>query len=423
MRICLVSQEYPPETGLGGIGTQTWNKARALTAAGHTVHVLSCLAGGVEGQDLVSSRADDIHVHRVQPAGEEPGREFTVFNPAVYSLGYSWKVARYLARLTQLHEFDLVEFPDYGAEGFVHQLNRSEYNWVPIVVQLHGPLAMFTERLGWPPADSNFHRVGAFMEAVSIQQADGLMACSANIADFTAGFYGVPRERIAVVHCGVDAEMFTPGDGRRAGGRPPTVLFIGNLVPTKGLETVFQAVLRLRSTYPDIRLKVLGKVDEEYEERFQTLLQSSEAAAIMDFLGFIEQREQLPQVYRDADVFCSPAYHEVGIANVYIEAMACGLPVVACSTGGAPEAVIDGQSGLLVPPNDVEATVSALDRILADRVLRANMGRDARRRVDEYFAMDRYIARVLDVYERAREDAGRSLADLLASCATTGGEL
>jgi glycosyltransferase involved in cell wall biosynthesis len=91
----------------------------------------------------------------------------------------------------------------------------------------------------------------------------------------------------------------------------------------------------------------------------------------------------------------------VGVANVYLEAMASGCPVVASSTGGAPEAVVDGETGLLVEPGDVEATAAALDRVLGDAALRERMGDAGRRRVDDYFAMDRYVDRVLATYARA----------------------
>jgi len=68
-------------------------------------------------------------------------------------------------------------------------------------------------------------------------------------------------------------------------------------------------------------------------------------------VGFVADRSRLPDYYRRAHVLACPAYHEVGVANVCVEAMACGCPVVACNTGGAPEAVLHGDSGFLVPPN------------------------------------------------------------------------
>jgi glycosyltransferase involved in cell wall biosynthesis len=397
MRVCLVSLEYPPDTAHGGIGTQTWNKAQTLTRLGHTVHVLSCAS--TPRADISTVRENGITIHRMPSPGKELGRELPIHDEAVYRVGYSWSLLPYLHRLMETTRFDLVNFPEYGGEGFAFELNRTAQNWVPVVVQLHGPLAMLAER-GWPERDSQFYRVVSQMEETSIRLADGLMASSHNIADFVAEFHGVERATIDVVHCGIDAATFRPA---RPGGRAdhrPTVLFVGTISPAKGAHAVFEAVLRLRPRYPGLRLVVVGRTDAQTTRWFLSQARAAGAEDCLDLRGFVSDRDDLPAVYQAADVFASPARHEVGVANVYVEAMACGLPVVAGTTGGAPEAVVDGESGLLVPPGDVEATVAALDRLLGDADLRRRMGAAGRQRVEAYFAIDRYIGRVLAAYER-----------------------
>src|SRR5262249_55542112 len=242
-------------------------------------------------------------VHRMQP----PGEEFPVYTTPAYWLGYSWLVLRRLHRLMGAVALDVIDFPEYGAEGFAYQLDRTEWNWAPVVVQLHGPVAMFVEHIGWPERGSDLHRVGTAMEELSIKRADALMACSANIADLTARLYGVPREAIDVVHCGVDAETFRPPAERAVGGRP-TVLFVGNIVGNKGVEVVFEAMLRLRRRYPDVRLQVVGDcggLAQELQERAR----GAGAAANVEFTGFVG-RAGLPALYQGADVFCSPAQYE-----------------------------------------------------------------------------------------------------------------
>jgi glycosyltransferase involved in cell wall biosynthesis len=349
----------------------------------------------------------------MRPPGEEKGTEFPVYNPATYALGYTWNVFRHLHHLMRTTEFDVIDFPEYGAEGFAFQLDRTPWNWVPIVVQLHAPLAMLSEYMDWPAKDDDFYRLGTLMEGTSIERADGLMACSANIADFTAGFYGVPRERIDVVHCGVDAKAFQPGDEKDRFGDRPTVLFVGNIAINKGIKTVLAAVLRLRSRYPAIRLQILGTGDDGLSEDLRRWVHASGADANVEFHGFVE-RSSLPDFYRRANVFCSPALYEGGVANVYLEAMSCGCPVVASVAGGAPEAVIHGKTGLLVPPGDEGAVASALHHILGNRSLAGPMGKAARRRVDDYFAMDKYIVRVLKNYQRAIECSRKKLNELRA---------
>jgi glycosyltransferase involved in cell wall biosynthesis len=395
MRICLVSQEYPPETAHGGIGSQNWNKARALAGRGHEVEVVSSAVEPRSG--TCTKSADGVTVHRIQP----PGFEFPVYESPTFWLGYSWAVLRELRRLSAARPFDVVDFAEYGGEGFAFQMDRTEWTWAPVVVQLHGPLAMFAERVGWPERGSDFHRVVTFMEDFSIRAADRVMACSANIADFTAEHHGIAREEIDVVHCGVDAHRFLPDRREGRGSGRPTVLFVGNVTPSKGVETLADAVLRVRPSHPDVLLRVLGKGDDDLMAEIRGRFAAAGALDNLDIGRFVADRALLPAEYAAADVFCSPAQHEVGVANVYIEAMASGLPVVAATTGAAPEAVAEGSTGFLVPPGDAQATAMALDRLLSDTELRARMGDAARARVDGYFAMERYVERVLATYERA----------------------
>lgn len=405
MRICLVSQNYPPETAHGGISTQTWNKAQALTALGHSVDVLSCAAG--PGPDLFTRADGGVTVHRLQPPGQEAGREFATFQEETYWLGYSWTVLRHLRSLMEHKTFDVIDFPEYGAEGFAFQLDRTPEE-PAIVVQLHAPLAILAEHIGWPAKDSPLFRVGTAMEGLSIKSADALMACSANIADFTSQFYGVARESIDVVHCGVDAAAFHPAAAKSRCGEDPVVLFVGNVAGNKGVEPLFEAVLQLRLKYPRIRLLMLGNCNDGLIEEFRARAAAVAAIDNFEFTGFIN-RVQLPEFYRRADIFCSPAQYEGGVANVYLEAMASGCPVIASTAGGAPEAVIEGETGLLVPPNDVPATMQAIDRILTDPSFAEHLSRNGRRRVEEYFSMEKYISRVLNTYERAMQNSRERL--------------
>ncbi len=417
MRVCLVSQEYPPETAHGGIGTQIWNRAHELVSLGHQVHVLSCRKdpskpAGVEMDESVI-------VHRMLPPGEGQAPELTVYDQSVYMLGYTWHVACELQRLMGRTDFDLVNFPEYGAEGLAYQLNRTPYNWKPVVVHLHGPLAMFAERVRWPDKDQSFFRVADFMEGESIRLADGLMASSANIADYAAARYGVARDSIHVVHCGVDCSVFKPLERSERRRDRPTVLFVGNAAASKGIWCVFEAVMGLRSRYPDIRLQVLGQGDQL--EALHSRARELDAQESLEIVGYVADRARLPDYYRRAHVLAAPAYHEVGVANVYVEAMACGCPVVACNTGGAVEAVVQGESGFLVPPKDIEETRAALDRLLGDDHLRERMGRAGRLRAEGYFSVDKYIGRILGAYEAAMECSREKLMRLgghMEACAT-----
>lgn len=392
MRICLISLEYPPETGWGGVGTQTWVKARGLARLGHEVHVLACSAD--DRPELRSETHGGITVHRLHP----PGYEFPVYGKPLWLVGYTLAVAGALHDLMERQRFDVLDFPEFGGEGFAYQLDRTRWNWAPVVVQIHGSMAMFVEHMGWPERGSHLHEVGGFLEAFSLRNADAIMACSSSAADIVARGYGLDRGGIDVVHCGVDTSVFHPAaEGNRLADRP-TVLFVGRLVGNKGAETIAEAGFLLRKKYPDIRLVFVGE-GSSVPERIRERATAEAAEAIIELPGFVPLAE-LPAHYRAAHVFCSPATYE-GFGQTAIEALACGCPAVVSDAGGGAEAVIDGETGFVVPPGDVAATARALDAILGNAALRGRMSAAAVARVAECFAMDRYIGRVLAVYEKA----------------------
>jgi glycosyltransferase involved in cell wall biosynthesis len=404
VRVCLVSQEYPPESGKGGIGTQTLTKARLLKERGHDVHVLSSTVK--PGPALQTGDEDGVTVHRLQP----PTVNVAVFERAPYWLGYSWLVFTHLRELEQRLTFDLIHFPEHGAEGFVYQLDRSTWAWTPIVVQLHGPLMLLQQQTGWPDEGSDLFRIGAQMEADTIRLADGLLSSSTTSADFAAERYGVDRASIEIVYAGIDLEVFRPGPAPSADR--PVVAFVGNVTLAKGLETAFEAVMSLRERYPGIQLKVIGEGRDVFRDRLVRRAEEAGAPAALEFTGFVADRAELAEHLRGATVLCGPATFECGPVLANLEAMACGCPVVAGNSAGAAEGMIDGETGFLVPPGDVEATAAALDRVLGDPELRARLSERGRRHVEANFSLSQYIGRVQRGYERAIERSRERLAAL-----------
>ena len=139
MRIGLIAQEYPPDTAKGGIGTQTYLKAHGLTALGHNVRVISRSA--VKQRSV--HEAEGIRVIRV------PSTWMPVYTELADWLSYSQRVAEEIAAQHAHEAFDILDFPEWACEGYVHLLNRSEWNWIPTVLHLHGPLVMLARTLGW----------------------------------------------------------------------------------------------------------------------------------------------------------------------------------------------------------------------------------------------------------------------------------
>jgi glycosyltransferase involved in cell wall biosynthesis len=369
VRIALVSQEYPPETAHGGIGTQTYLKAHGLAALGHEVHVVSHSTDGSRHE----TRDGAVRVTRIPGAdGRLPIRT----DPARW-LTYSVEVAAAVADLHARAQFDVIDFPEWASEGYVHLLNRTEWDRVPTVVHLHGPLVMFAHTMGWPDTDSELYHVGTAMEGTCVRLADAVLSSSRCSAEWCARHYGLDVAKVPVLHTGVDTAHFRSG-GPKA--ERPTVVFAGKVAKNKGADVLVEACCRLAREVPGLRLELLGRGDPAFVAQLRE--QAADFPDLLDLPGFVS-REELPARLARAHVFAAPSVYEGGPGFVYLEAMACGLPAVACSGSGASEAVRHGENGLLVPPGDAAALAAALGGLFADPAGREAMGRRARRFVED----------------------------------------
>jgi glycosyltransferase involved in cell wall biosynthesis len=120
---------------------------------------------------------------------------------------------------------------------------------------------------------------------------------------------------------------------------------------------------------------------------------------------FAGHRTDVPEILQALDIFVLPSNWE-GLPNAVLEAMAAGLPVVATRVGGVPEVVVEGQTGILVPPRDPNALADALLTLLRDPNLRRRMGQAGRQRVQEYFSVDQMVSKTETLYEQLLSEKG-----------------
>ncbi len=219
---------------------------------------------------------------------------------------------------------------------------------------------------------------------------------------------GVDGSRIRVVPSGIDLHPYAAAFDRAALrarlGVPTGVLLALNvaaLAPHKSQTVLLQAVARLRLRCPGLRTWIAGE-----GPLGETLRREHDALGLGDAVRFLGFRNDVEDLLRAADLFCISSYLE-GLGTSILDAMAAGLPVVATRTGGIPEIVADGETGLLVPPRDPEALAGALERLASDAELRAAMGNRGRDRVRAYSA-DRTADLTRAVYLEAWERRSRS---------------
>jgi D-inositol-3-phosphate glycosyltransferase len=211
---------------------------------------------------------------------------------------------------------------------------------------------------------------------------------------------GGDRSRMSVVPCGVDASAFTPGGSVERRGLARRLVVVSRLVERKGIGNVIAALAEV----PDTELVIAGGpertrlADDPEARRLLQLAHEHGVAERVDLRGQL-RRHELPPLLRSADaVVCVPWYEPFGI--VPLEAMACARPVVASAVGGLIDTVVDGVTGVHVPPRDVERLADALRGLLGDRAAAERMGRAGRLRVEERYGWERVADATLACYRR-----------------------
>jgi phosphatidylinositol alpha-1,6-mannosyltransferase len=224
------------------------------------------------------------------------------------------------------------------------------------------------------------------MRARAFAQSEALFPVSRPIAHLLTA-RGVQPARIELVQNGVDAGRFRPLDATEFRRRHDldgrrVILSVARLVHRKGIDTVIEALPGLAARFPDLMYLVVGDGPERV--RLEALVRRLGLEARVRMLGRLAH-DDLVACYNACDVFALPVRDEAedveGFGLVFLEAGACGRPVVGSRAGGVVDAVVDGETGLLVAPDDPAALAEAIGRLFEDRELAARMGRAGRERV------------------------------------------
>src|SRR5712691_3702034 len=365
MRHLLVTNDFPPK--VGGIQTYLWELWRRLPPEAFAV--------------LTTSHPEAPAFDAAQP--------FRVERVSGTVLWPTPDLRRRIDRLAaELDAGFVVLDPALPLGAVGPQLAR------PYLVVAHGAEI---------PVAGRIPVVGAVLARV-LRGGAGFVAGGNYAAAELARAAGRPLD-VAAIPPGVDTQRFVPVPEqqrpaiRRSFGLPedgPLVVNVGRLVPRKGADVLIEAVARLRSTHPDLTLAVAGAGrDRQRLERLAT-----RRHAPVRFLGRVAD-DRLPALYACADVFAAPnrarwgGLEQEGFGIVFVEAAACGIPQVAGDSGGAPEAVVHGETGLLVERPGIPSEVaSALERLIGDPSERHRLGQQSRRRAVDLFAYDVLAARL-----------------------------
>lgn len=387
MKPVILTREYPPEV-YGGAGVHVEYLARELGR-------------------MVPLEVRCFGAERSQARAFRPPAELDDANPALQAMGVDLLMAADLAGGSLVHSHTW--YANFA--GHVAKLLHG----VPHVMTTHSlePLRPWkAEQLG------GGYALSSFCERTAVESADTVIAVSSAMrADVLDAYPGVDPGHVRVILNGIDTEEYRPDEGtdvlERYGVDParPSVVFVGRITRQKGIVHLLeaahafdpQAQLVLAAGAPDTE-----EIARETEARVEQL--RAERSGVVWLEKMLEKPEVI-QLLSHATVFVCPSIYEpLGIVN--LEAMACGAAVVATATGGIPEVVVDGETGLLVPFEDYDETTreprdrgrfaadiaERVNTLLADPELARRMGEAGRRRAAEKFSWTAIAEETLELY-------------------------
>ncbi len=398
MRVALVSEHASPLAAIGAVDAGGQNVhvaelASGLTRLGHDVVVYTRRdAAELTGTVRTDDGYDVVHLD-AGPAGAVPKDGLWRLMPDFADALRAHLLAR-PADVVHAH---------FWMSGWAATRASRDLS-VPTLVTFHALGSVKRRHQGG--ADTSPPERIEVERAVAARAERVVATCRDEVAELAA--LGVDLDRVDVVPCGVDVRHFVPtaaplDDPPRR--EPYRIVSVGRLVPRKGFATILEALPGL----PGVELVVAGgrTFAGSVEAEKIRLEQLGAALGVADRVHFVGQVGHflMPALLRSADlVVCAPWYEPFGL--VPLEAMACGVPVVASAVGGMLDSVSDGETGRLVAPQDAAALATAVRELLADPDRRHAYGRAGARRARSCYSWDAVAAATAEVYRRTLAQQG-----------------
>ena len=373
LKVALMTREYPPEV-YGGAGVHVEYLARELAPfVDLTVHC--------QGKP------------RTTAVAHSPWSLLSESNPALQTLSTDLSMAAALDGCQLAHSHTWYANLAGHVGGLLHG--------IPHVVTTHSlePQRPWkAEQLG------GGYALSSWAEKVSIEGAAAVIAVSEGMrADVLSNYPAVDPAKVHVVYNGIDAEQYSPDPATDVLERygvdtsKPSVVFVGRITRQKGVPVLLRAAAHLDPEVqlvlcagapdtPELGAEVAGLVEELRKTR----------AGVIWLSGMLSKREVIQLLSHSTLFACPSVYEPLGIVN--LEAMACGTAVVASKVGGIPEVVADGETGLLVPPDDPDALAESINALTRDRDRAKAMGTAGRERAQSQFDWGKIAQQTAELY-------------------------
>jgi glycosyltransferase involved in cell wall biosynthesis len=371
MNIChLISVPFPPQEGIGNF---VYGLSRQLIDKGHNVTVIT--RGSLH--KIKVEMFENIQIIRI------PFIPLYPFHLTIHGIFLNHELKKIQ------NSFDLIHLHS----PLCPVINTK----VPIIVTIHTPMLTDSRNLELAGLRSIIGRVIARFvsypnELAVFSKAKMITSVSEAVA-VELQEYGLDKNSITVIRNGVDESVFHPSHRK---GTEKYILYTGRLSYRKGLFDFIESSRWVLNNYSDVHYIIPGK--GELQNHLKDKAKQMGFDDKIKFLGFLD-KERMINLYQNATIFVMPSHYE-GLPTVLLEAMACGLPVIATDIGGNNEVITSYENGILIPPKSPREMAKAINILLQDEDLRKKLGKNARDTIINKYTWEKIANNVMNCYRK-----------------------
>lgn len=401
MHICFVCREYVPSLRGGGIASYIKEIAYGLSEMGHKVTVV-CASDDTRQEatyqdgkvNVIRLKGGDFFI----PEKESPSiiKKFRTF----YRF-FSYR-KRILETILKLKDVDIIEVPEYGAEGYY--LNGIS---IPVITRLHTPMLLDHFQFCVQKLNKSnwYYYWQGLLELKQMRQAQYITSCSSSLKEWSSKYLQIPENKIQVIYNPILITSWNQSANHRMQHKSTkTILFAGTICDWKGCGDLAEACRILQSnTQTPFELHLIGKTGAYAEE----LKKKYGCYAWFKLIGKIP-REELMKRYTEVNVICFPSWWE-NMPMVCLEAMLCGGIVIGSNSGGMKEIIEDGKDGFLIQPKNPKAIADKIKFILQLTTEQLHtISINAHNKIINKFSTDYIISQMLAYYNQVIQDFKRN---------------
>lgn len=392
MHICFVCREYIPSLRGGGIASYIKEMAHGLSEKGHKVTVICASDDTKEEYSYQDGKVEVIRLKGGDFLIPEKESTSILKKFRTFYRFFSYR-RRILETILKLKDIDIIEVPEYGAEGYY--LNKLS---IPVITRLHTPMLLDHFYFNIQKLNkNNWHYYWqGLQEFKQMKQAKYITSCSTSLKEWSSKLLGIQDNKIQVIYNPIQTSRWVLKTNHLQNLSAKTILFAGTICDWKGCGDLAEACQMLQSnTQMPFELHLIGKngiYAEELQKKYGRY-------PWFKLIGKIP-REELMKRYAEADVICFPSWWE-NMPMVCIEAMLCGGIVIGSNSGGMSEIISNEENGFLIPPHQPKILAKTIQKAInLSEQRRQEISQNAQKRIRDDFSMDTILQQTISYYQQ-----------------------